>query len=265
MKKILFRIAIILVFLHVLFYGLFYLFQEKVIFLPTGLDKDYAFSFDQPFEEINVGTEDGKILNGLLFKADTTKGVIFYLHGNAGTLADWGRIAPVYTDLGYDIFFIDYRGFGKSDGKIESQQQLFDDVQIAYNKIKELYDEDKITIMGFSIGTGPAAYLASVNNPSRLILQAPYYDLTDVIQRFCPVMPGFLVRYKLETYRYLDGCSVPVTIFHGDKDRTINYENSVKLSKLLKENDNFITLSGESHNGITNNGIYKQKLAGILE
>ena len=93
-----------------------YFIQEKLIFFPEKLDKEYKFGFDQNFEELNFKTEDNVLLNGILFKADTSKGVIFYLHGNAGSLKSWGEIAKTYTDISYDLFMLDYRGYGKSEG-----------------------------------------------------------------------------------------------------------------------------------------------------
>lgn len=264
MKKLLIRIILILSFLYVTFCGFFFFFQEELIFHPTKLDTNYIYKFNQKFEEINIKSDDGQILNGLLFKADSTKGVIFYLHGNAGALNTWGNIAPFYTYLGYDLFFLDYRGFGKSEGKIENQTQLFQDIQFAYDEIKRRYDEDKIIILGYSIGTGLAAYLASSNNPSLLILQAPYYRLTDVIQDICPIVPDFAVKYKLETYKYIEKCKNPIVIFHGDMDEVINYGNSVRLTKRMKDTDQFITLKGERHNSITENEVYKAEMIKIL-
>ena len=70
-----------------------YFFQEKLIFFPDKLDKNYKFSFNQPFEEVNIKTKGGNVLNGLLFKSDKAKGLIFYLHGNAGSLNSWGEVA----------------------------------------------------------------------------------------------------------------------------------------------------------------------------
>lgn len=265
MKKILIWIICVLLFLQISFCALFYFFQESFIFHPTKLSKEYTFNFNQGFEEINIKTQDNIVLNGLLFKTDSiSKGVIFYLHGNAGALDSWGHQAPLYTQLGYDIFFLDYRGFGKSEGKITSQEQLLKDVQSAYDEINKRYKKDEIIILGFSIGTGPAAYLASVNNPSKLILQAPYYNLTSVIHDICPIIPDFLIRYKLEVNEYISKCEMPIIIFHGDNDNIIDYNNSVRLNELLKESDTFITLPNESHIGISSNEIYKQKLAEIL-
>lgn len=101
--KILYRIIIVIVVIHIGLCGFFYLFQERFIFHPTKLDQNYEFHFDQEFEEINIKTENNKSLNGILFKSDSTKGVIFYLHGNAGALNSWGQLAPLYTNMGYDI------------------------------------------------------------------------------------------------------------------------------------------------------------------
>lgn len=93
--------------------ALIYFFQERLIFFPQKLNKDYQFRFDQAFKEMSFGMKDGTLLNGLLFKADSSKGLIFYLHGNAGSLASWGSVAKVYTDLHYDVFMLDYRAMVK--------------------------------------------------------------------------------------------------------------------------------------------------------
>tara|TARA_R100001369_G_C3304263_1_gene166244 strand:+ start:783 stop:1322 length:540 start_codon:yes stop_codon:yes gene_type:complete len=94
------------------------LFQEKIFFLPGSLEKNHRFKFAQTFEEFNFKTADEKLINCLFFKADITKGLIFYLHGNEGSLARCGKYANTYTDLNYDVFFLDYKGFGKSEGKL---------------------------------------------------------------------------------------------------------------------------------------------------
>src|SRR4051812_40615886 len=126
MKKILLRIAIILASVYLLICSLLYCFQEQLIFLPDKLDKNYQFHFDdQNFEELNIKAADGKLLNALLFHADSSKGLIFYLHGNAGSLASWGDVAKAYTDLHYDVFIIDYRGYGKSEGTIKSEEEFY--------------------------------------------------------------------------------------------------------------------------------------------
>jgi hypothetical protein len=240
------------------------LFQEKLIFFPQKLNKNYQFSFDQKFEEINVRTIDGITLNGILFKADSSKGLIFYLHGNAGSLSSWGEVARTYTDLNYDIFMLDYRGYGKSEGSISGEGQLFQDMQTVYDELKNKYNEDSIIVLGYSLGAGLASKIASTNNPKLLILQAPFYSLTDMMRHTFPIIPTFILKYKLKTNEFIKNCKMPIVIFHGNQDEVIYYNSSLKLKELFKEKDTLITLNGQGHNGMSDNRDYIVEIQKIL-
>ena len=236
-----------------------------MIFFPQKLSKDHVFTFNQPFEEVFIPAGDDVKLHGLLFKAASPKGLVFYLHGNAGSVDTWGWIAPTYTDLGYDIFILDYRGYGKSEGKISSEKQFYDDVQAAYDYMKKEYAEDQMIVAGYSIGTGAAAMLASVNNPALLILKAPYYSLGDLMKKLYPGVPAFLLKYKFETFRFVEQTKAPVVLFHGDRDEIIYHGSSEKLQAHLKPSDKVIILKGLGHNGMNEHSEYQQQLAGVLE
>lgn len=264
MQKLLKCVLAVIIFLYFIVCLVLYFYQEKVIFFPEKLALDYQFTFRQPFEEITIKTSDNQHLHGLLFKVNTPKGLIFYLHGNAGSLASWGEVAKVYTNLGYDVFLLDYRGYGKSEGKIINQNQLFKDNQFAYNQLKQHYRESDITIIGYSVGSGFAAKLACSNHPKRLILQAPYYSMTDMMARQLPIIPTFLLKYKLTTNEYLKQCNMPVIIFHGNQDEVIYYGSSLKLQQTFKPEDKLIILTGQSHNGMTENRDYQRIVAQIL-
>ncbi len=263
-KVVLITLKILLIFYLVICIVLYFL-QEKLIFLPQKLDKDHKFSFSNSFEELNIKTDDGHLLNGLLFKADSTKGLVFYLHGNAGSLARWGDVAKRYTDLHYDVFILDYAGYGKSEGSIKSQSQFFKDIQAAYDDMKKRYREEQIVVLGYSIGTGAAAKIASVNHPRLLILQAPYYNMTDMMRHTYPIIPTFLLKYKFQTNEFLKECKMSVVIFHGDHDEVIYYGSSLKLQREMKPGDTLITLNGQTHNGITDNPEYIEAIKTILK
>ena len=263
-KKLIYYTFILFVIIGLFTYGIIYFYQEKLIFHPDKLETNFKYNFEGNYEEQFFKMEDGTQLNGLLFKADSSKGLIFYLHGNAGSLETWGEIASNYTNLNYDIFILDYRGFGKSEGFIRSESQFFDDIEKTYTTFLNKYEANKIVILGYSIGTGAAAYLASKNKPKILILQAPYYSLTDLVKHTVPLIPSFLLKYKFETNKYLKGLKTPIVIFHGDKDEVIYYESSIKLQKEFKYSDRLITLENQYHNGITTNPIYLKELEQIL-
>jgi alpha-beta hydrolase superfamily lysophospholipase len=262
-KVILNTFKLLLIF-YVLICVLLYFFQEKLIFFPDKLNRNYRFLFSRPFEEMGIRTNDGQLLNALLFTSEKSRGLVFYLHGNAGALHTWGEVAKRYTSLNYDVFILDYRGFGKSEGSIKNQGQFFEDIQTAYNEMKKRYSEDSIIVLGYSIGTGPAAQLASLNQPKLLILQAPYFSMTDLMSHSYPLLPTFLLKYKFKTNGYIKECKMPVIIFHGDQDEVIYYGSSLKLKETLKATDTLITLHGQGHNGITDNEQYIHALSKIL-
>ena len=238
--------------------------QEKMVFYPDKLPQDFKYNFNSNYEEINIDVDDSIKINSLLFKSDSSKGLVFYLHGNAGALNTWGEIAELYTDNNYDFFILDYRGFGKSQGNIDNEKQLHSDIQLAYNTIKKKYKEEDIVIIGFSIGTGLATKLAANNNPNKLILKAPYYNMSDLVHQYYKIIPSFALKFKLKTNKFITNVKCPITIFHGDIDEVINISSSIKLKPLLKENDELIVLKGQLHNGINNNPIYQKRIKQIL-
>lgn len=238
--------------------------QEKFYFHPKTLDSNYQYQFDTRFEEINIPVDDNNHLNSLLFNSTNPKGVILYLHGNAGALHDWGLRAPLYTDHNYDVLFVDYRGFGKNKNSIESEEMLHQDIQQVYNFLKSRYQEKNIIILGFSIGTGLATKLAANNSPQQLILEAPYYSFESLVNKIAPMVPSFLINYKIKTHEFLQGVTCPITIFHGKNDQLITpYDNGVLLSK-IKPNIKLHLIDKCNHNGIYKTSYYYDQLKSIL-
>jgi alpha-beta hydrolase superfamily lysophospholipase len=236
-----------------------------MIFFPEKLDKDYEFTFRQNFTEMDFKMDDNVMLHGILFKADSSKGLVFYLHGNAGSLKSWGEIAKTYTSLNYDLFMLDYRGYGKSGGKISSENQFYSDIQTVYDNLKIGYNENNIVVLGYSIGTGPAAKLASTNHPKLLILQAPYFNLTDLMKHYFPIIPAFALKYKFETNKFIQKCIMPVVIFHGDQDEVVYFKSSLKLKELMKKTDRLIVLKGQGHNGMSENRDYLNEITRLFK
>lgn len=233
-----------------------YFYQEKLLFHPSRLSAEHVFDFDVLFEEMEFEMEDGVALHGILFPVSESKGLIFYLHGNAGSLEGWGTIAPYYAEIPYDLFILDYRGFGKSGGKIQSEAQFFSDVQTVYDHFRKIYDEEKIIVVGYSIGSAPATMLGSQFNPAKIVLKAPFFNLRDIKKRYYPYLPDFLLRYSFENNLHLQNTQSQVIIYHGQQDQLIPPESSAVLKPLLKPGDHYILLPNQSHNGMNRNPDY---------
>ena len=96
--RIILQLALVLFILYIGSLVFFYFKQEKFFFNPKHLDSNYVYTFKESFEEINITVEKDIQLNALHFKAENSKGIILYLHGNAGALHDWGKRAHLFLD-----------------------------------------------------------------------------------------------------------------------------------------------------------------------
>jgi len=235
------------------------------MFKPEKLPKDFLFQYEhQETEEYNVETRDGAILNGLRFKAQQPKGIVFYLKGNSKSIKGWGKFAVDFTRHGYDVLMVDYRGFGKSTGR-RTQKAIKRDMQVIYNKIKENVNEKYIILYGRSLGSGFAAKLASMNNPRMLILDAPYYSLSKVAKKYIPFMPlSLLLKFPMPTYKWLQYVNCPIHIIHGTDDKLIPYKTSVKLSKIKPSLTTLYTVIGGGHKNLNTFESYHKMLSEII-
>lgn len=249
--------------IYLLYVTYIYVNQEEMVFRRHALEDDYVFGFQDNFKEIRVKSLDGKLQHGLLFPVPHPKGIIFYLHGNAGAIDSWGAIATIYTKMGYDFFIIDYRGFGKSQGIIENEAQVMQDVTLVFDAVTKKYS--KKIIIGYSIGTGIAASLASIRKNNMLVLKAPYNNFLEYSDSRAPYFPDFLKKFSFETNYYLPKINSPIYIFHGDKDLLIPIENSFRLQKLLKPSDSLFVLENQDHLGINANLAYQKNLGILLQ
>ena len=258
---------LILIVLGVLVAGVlltFYLLQEKIIFSPIKLAKDYHYPFENEFEERFYEVETDVSLNCLLFKAKKSKGLIFYIHGNADNLRYWGEFAPFFINLNYDVFMFDYRGFGKSDGKIKGERLLQRDTKRLYEVMLNKYDASNIHIYGFSLGTGIAARLASKQPCSSLFLEAPYFNFVSLINYHKAYLPAsWISKYYLRTNKYLKNVQVPIYLFHGTEDRKVPFYLGQRLKDANPE-INFYRVEGATHNEMQDMELFKEEMKRIL-
>jgi hypothetical protein len=235
------------------------------LFKPEKLPKDFNFHYEnQEIEEYNVETRDGAIINGLRFKTQNPKGVVFYLKGNSKSIKGWGKFAVDFTRHGYDVIMVDYRGFGKSTGK-RTQKAVKRDLQVIYNKIKENVSEKYIILYGRSLGSGFATKLASMNQPRMLILDAPYYSLSKVAKRYLPFMPlSVLIKFPMPTYKWLQYVQCPVHIIHGTDDKLIPFKTSLKLSKIKPKLTTLHSIIGGGHKNLNTFESYHKILEEVI-
>jgi len=242
-----------------------YFFQERFLFHPEKLPKDFVFQYEnQQVEEYNLELQDGAVINGLHFKSENPRGVVYYLKGNSKSIKGWGKFAVDFTLHNYDVIMIDYRGFGKSTGKL-SQESMKRDALYVYDRIKEKVKEHRIIVYGRSLGTGLATKVASMNNPKALILACPYFSMSKNAKRYLPLVPlGLVMRYRMPTYKWIKYVKCPIRIIHGTKDRVIRFNSSLRLSQLKPDSTKLYPIIGGGHKDLHNYESYHRALGEIL-
>jgi len=245
--------------------GLYYL-QELFLFKPEKLPATFHFIYkNQDVKEYNVKTRDGAIINGLHFKCKKPKGVVLYLKGNSKSIKGWGKFAVDFVRLNYDVVMVDYRGFGKSTGR-RSQKAIKNDMQFIYDRIHKMVDEKYIILYGRSMGSGFAAKLASTNSPRMLILDAPYYSLKHLANRYLPFMPlSIILRYPVPTYKWIKYVQCPIHIIHGTNDKLIPFKSSIKLAKINPDKTRLWSVVGGGHKNLNTFRSYHEQLVEIIE
>ncbi len=242
-----------------------YLVQERFIFKPEKLHAEFKYKYDVPFKELFFDVEPGVSINGLHFTVPKPLGLILYFHGNTRSIKGWAKYAKDFSRYKYDVVLVDYRGFGKSTGK-RSEHDMLKDMQFVYDSLAVRYTEHHIIVYGRSLGSGFAAKIASDNKPRYLILDAPYYNFTQAIERFLPILPmRFLLRFHLKTNKWIRHVNCHTYILHGTKDWLLPISNSEKLQALNPTKITLIRIHGGGHNNLPTFNEYHNFIRDILQ
>ena len=248
--------------LYVVVLVIIYFIQERLIFAPNLIKKDPAIKLVSDFEDIFIDTPENGHLHGMLIKAESSKGLILYFHGNTGSLYKWSVVAEELIHYGYDVLPFDYRGYGKSTGK-RSEENMHKDALAIYNYAKELYGEKNIVLYGRSLGSGFATKLASEQDPKSLILETPYDNFINAADFHFPFIPvKWLLKYEFRNDKYIQKVKCSILILHGTRDRIIPFKLALNLYEKIPENieNHLVTIPRGRHNNLSSFALFREKV-----
>ncbi|MBK9419785.1 MAG: alpha/beta hydrolase [Flavobacteriales bacterium] len=241
-------------------------FQERFLFVRFTLADDFKFSDKQVHEELWMDTPDGARLHALHFPQAGATGVVLYMHGNTGSLRRWQGKASRFTSLGLSVLMPDYRGYGKSRGKL-SEEALLADAAAWYDRLAAIYGEVNIVVYGRSMGSGMAVPVAAHRSPRALLLESPYADLLDVARNYLAILPyRWLLKYRFRNDVAIKRVKCPVYIFHGKRDPLVPYSSGLKLYAATPTDIHRELISFEKgyHSNLPGFPRFRRKLRAIL-
>ncbi len=240
--------------------------QEKLLFVPTVLAVDTPLAQADDVHETWVDVP-GARLSALHLRLPDPKGVVFFLHGNGGSLQSWFVNTDLYRQANVDLFMLDYRGYGKSTGSIESEAQLQADVRAAWAAIASRYAGRKLVIYGRSLGSGLAARLsvelADSRPPDLTVLVSPYVSMLALTRDHYPWVPSAVLRYPLRTDEWITRIPNRLLLIHGERDNLIEPAHSLALKALAPQAE-LLLVPGAGHNDLQEFPVYLDGFARAL-
>lgn len=241
--------------------ALLYFLQDKLIFFPQKLPKEEAAGLLKRYshiENVNLKTGNNISIKGWLIKNSTLlkSPLIIYFGGNAEELS----YLIYYTDKvkGWSLALINYRGYGLSEGR-PSEKNLYADAVTIYDYFskREDIDNTRIVLIGRSLGTGVATYLAQMRPVKALILVSPYDSFISIGKHHYPLLPvNLLLRHRFDSLSRAPLISAPLLVITAADDTIIPLKHSKILAEKWGGPHSFKIIEGEGHNTIHDNAEY---------
>ena len=201
----------------------------------------------------------GAILDGVVRDENSSK-VILYFGGNADDATEFIKIAKDIK--GYDIVAFNYRGNALSTGK-PSQDLLFDDALKIYDLFAK--NKDKIIIVGRSLGSGVASYLASKRETDGVLLITPYDSVENLAKEKYPFFPiSLLLKHKFKSFKYAKNIEAPIVIFMVKDDQTVPNKNTKNLEKYIPKLLEEKIFTDTTHADILTDPSFKKELKRVI-
>ena len=252
---------------YILLLGLMFLFQNKLLFMPSSAMFQTPQNAGLPAEDLWITTEDGIRIHGWYFPNESAELVVILSHGNAGNISGRIGIAETLLNSGAAVVMYDYRGYGQSEGK-PTEAGLYMDIEAVVHHLKaeKGYSENDMVMYGRSLGGAVAAYAATQFNLRGLVLDSAFQNLRSMIRDVYPFVPTALARYRFPTDEYLMQLEgLPIMIMHSPTDEIVSYEQGRALYDMIGQPKMFVDLrGGHNDNFFTSRDIIQQNWSAYI-
>lgn len=187
---------------------------------------------------------------------------VLYFGGNAeNVLHSMAELRNLYPDS--SLYLMNYRGYGGSTGS-PSEGALFSDAVALYDEVADTHEE--VIVMGRSLGTGVAVYLAESRPVEALILVTPYKSMVALASHYYPFLPvNPLLKDRFESYLRTPQIKVPVLALVAERDEVIPAKISSGLIETINpEKLEQVVVKGAGHNTIQEYDEYHRAIKNFM-
>jgi hypothetical protein len=173
--------------------------------------------------------------------------VVLICHGIGEIVDGWLPVQRLLAANGAATLVFDYSGYGRSKGRIGAAQ-FEEDAVAAFHHLHGLAPSIPVAVLGFSLGSGVAAAVINRVPASRLVLCAGFPSFqAAACSIFIPARWARFVPPIWSAEESMRGCSLPVLVVHGEKDRTFPVELGEQLHALCGAKAELLIIPGHGH------------------
>ncbi len=242
-----------------------YFYQRSFVFIPA---KEFAVTPDQvglTHEEVSIKVADDEQIHCWFFPASAEqpqeRRVVLFCHGNAGNISHRLPTAQMFADLNISLLMVDYRGYGKSDGR-PGEQELYADARSAFDWLaaEKGFAPEEIVIFGRSLGGAVGVELATQVKCAGLIVESSFTSAVDLGRKAYPIFPiSMLLRHRFESLDRISTIDCRLLVTHSPADDIIPFEMGRTMFEKAGQPKRFFEIFGlHNERDYLNDAAYRQ-------
>ena len=229
-----------------------YIKQRSILYFPT------AENVNTPTDLLWLKTSGATLKIWVINKDESNqqKPAILYFGGNSETVEDnITDYKKMFSDL--TVYIVNYRGYGGSTGQ-PTEAGLFSDALAIYDQL--IAQHSSISVIGRSLGSGVASYVAANRDILKLVLITPYDSIRNVAQSHYPFFPvQWLIKDPFDSSRYPTSIDSQILVVYAEHDQVVPMVHTKQLLKFLPNAKSHL-IKGTAHNDISSNFEYQKIL-----
>ena len=244
-----------------------YAFQSRLIYMPNRSIGATPDEVGLSYQDITLTTSDDVRIHGWYLPRPQARATLLFFHGNAGNISHRLESLQIFHRLALNVLIIDYRGYGRSEGKPDEQGTYRDaEAGWAWLVNQQHIAPAQIVIFGRSLGGGIAAWLAARRHPGAVILESTFTSIPELATTLYPYLPRWLSRFNYANIEQLPSIDSPIWIGHSRDDELIPYTQGKRLYAVANHPKRFFEMNGpHSHGFLITGNPYQESLGEFLD
>ncbi|MBT8369021.1 MAG: lysophospholipase [Deltaproteobacteria bacterium] len=207
------------------------------------------------YEDVWFTTQDDIKLHAWLVPGEPNKPIVVFFHGNAANISHRVDILQYFNEMGFSVFIFDYRGFGKSNGQANSEENLYIDSRGALNYLKSRgWSASRMIYYGRSMGAAASLQMGLEFPPAVVVMEAPFTSMSEIAWHTAPITYALIgwwsIRARFDNINKIEKLTTPVVFIQGNKDHIVPVDMAQRLYERANEPKAFYLIPKGGHSNL---------------